>query len=74
MTRERLQLQGFSDPYRGDHISRLGPDGQPSGAFSTVKSIISSHPTAGIYEVCDDANRVLYIIREAHHRWLEIEL
>jgi hypothetical protein len=70
----KLRLDGFDDPYRDDVIDRLGPDGELSNLTSRVKMIISRHRTAGIYEVCDDGNRVLYVIRAGYARWLEVEL
>jgi hypothetical protein len=69
----RLQLAGPDDPYRDDYIQRLGADGEPSQLWSHVKLIVSSHPKAGIWEVCDDGNRVLYVIK-AGEGWLEVEL
>lgn len=67
-----LQLAGEHEPYRGDWVHRLGPDGQPSGLYSKVKLIVSNHPKAGIWEICDDANRILVVIRDGE-QWLEIE-
>ena len=69
----RLQLAGPDDPFRDDRIERLGLDGQPSGMFSRVKMILSSHATAGIFEVCDDGNRSLYVIKSGDG-WIEVEL
>lgn len=72
MKNPRLQLQGDDEPFRGDPIQRLGPDGELSGLWSRVKSIVSSHPKAGLYEVCDDANRTLIVIKDGEG-WLEID-
>lgn len=71
---QRVLLWGPEDPYRGDEIDRLGLDGQPSGLHTRVRQILSSHPTAGIYEVVDNSSRVLYIIRSGPARWLEVEI
>lgn len=67
------QLAGLLDPFRDDLIARIGKDGMTTGLYSRVKLILSNDREHEVFEVLDDSNRALYIVK-AGLNWLEVEL
>jgi hypothetical protein len=71
---ERIRLGGYADPYRGDSIERLGADGMPNGTYSKVKYLLASDANHVVYEVADEFNREMYVVRTGETSWVQIEL
>lgn len=67
------QLAGPQDPFRDDLIARIGYDGMTNGLYSRVKMILSNDRQHEVFEILDDSNRTLYIVK-AGRGWQEVEL
>lgn len=71
-----MQLWSQDDPHRGDTILRIGPDGEPNGLVTRVRTIVSYDRHLCIWEVVDSESRPRYIERFPGEErfWLEVEI
>lgn len=62
-----------NDPQYGEEIYLCGPDGEPNGKISKVKSVVSEDRKLELWEVIDTFNATR-IITWGAQGWVEVEL